>query len=328
MRIIVLGAPGSGKGTQAKRLAQHYGIPQISTGDLLRAQVAQATALGLQAQSAMEAGHLVSDTVVLGMIQERLAEPDAGTGFILDGFPRSSAQADALDQLLDELGQPIDLVLLIDIDTDSLMERLVGRRTCEACGQTCNIYTDPPRVDGLCDKCGGQLHQRTDDNEGTISNRLRVYEHQTTPVIQHYRLHGKLRRVAGARSIDEVYAEIRAIIDETPPTIIDTVPVSEAPIPIERPGPAAVRSPAAPKKASPKKASPKKASPKKASPKKAAPKKASPKKASPKKAAPKKASPKKASPKKASPKKASPKKTSPKNASPKKSVPKKAVRHG
>ncbi len=338
MRIILLGAPGSGKGTQAKRLVEDYGIPQISTGDLLRAQVAAGTALGVQTQSAMDSGQLVSDAIVLGMIKERLAQPDVANGFILDGFPRNSAQADALDLLLDELGQPVDVALLIAIDTDTLMERLVGRRTCESCGQMYNVYTDPPRVDGICDRCGGGVRQRTDDNEETISNRLRVYEHQTAAVIQHYRLHGKLRQVDGVRDIRDVHGEIRAIIDETPPTIVDTVPVSEAPEPIERwpeASPAerpsagratsAWREKAAPKKAAPKKAVPKKAVPKKAAPKKAVPKKAVPKKAVPKKAVPKKAVPKKAVPKKAAPKKAVPKKAVPKKAVPKKAVPKKAV---
>ena len=181
MRMVLLGAPGSGKGTQAKRLQVEYKIPQISTGDLLRAAVEQGTPLGRQAKAAMDAGQLVSDEVVLGMIRDRLVQPDARRGFILDGFPRNIPQAQALEALLEQIGQPLDLVLLIDVDYDSLIQRMTGRRTCVSCGQMYNVYFAPSKMDDRCDACGGRLHHRADDNEETIGNRLRVYEAQTAP---------------------------------------------------------------------------------------------------------------------------------------------------
>ncbi len=158
MKIVLLGAPGSGKGTQAKLLTTKYGVPQISTGDLLRAAVKAESLLGLQARAAMDAGRLVSDEIVLAMIKERLAQPDAKNGFILDGFPRNIPQAEALDLMLDKLDQPLQSALLIDVDFDSLIQRMTGRRTCESCGQMYNIYTSPPKLDDQCDKCGGNLH--------------------------------------------------------------------------------------------------------------------------------------------------------------------------
>ena len=155
MRIVLLGAPGSGKGTQAKQLVDRYKIPQISTGDLLRAEVRDRTPLGVQAKAAMDAGQLVSDEIVLLMIKKRLGQPDAERGFILDGFPRNIPQAEALDRLLTELDQPLDLALLIDVDFEILMQRLTGRRTCRDCHQMYNIYTSPPKLEDQCDKCGG-----------------------------------------------------------------------------------------------------------------------------------------------------------------------------
>lgn len=213
MRIVLLGAPGSGKGTQGKLLEDRYKIPQISTGDLLRAAVAAGTPLGRMAKAAMDAGQLVSDEVVLGMIRERLAERDTHNGFILDGFPRNIPQAQALDQLLAEIGKPLELTLLIDVDFDVLMQRLTGRRTCGSCGWACNIYSSPPRVDGICDACGGNLHHRADDNEETIGNRLRVYESQTAPLIDYYRGQDKLRSVQGVGDIDHIFAAITKIFD-------------------------------------------------------------------------------------------------------------------
>ena len=165
MRIVLLGAPGSGKGTQGKQLVDQYHTPQISTGDLLRAAVAADTPLGRMAKAAMDAGQLVSDEIVLGMIRERLAEPDAQRGFILDGFPRNLSQAETLDGMLRDLGQPLDLALLIDVDFDVLMQRLTGRRTCESCGAVYNIYSSPPKFDDRCDLCGGNLRRRADDAE-------------------------------------------------------------------------------------------------------------------------------------------------------------------
>jgi len=214
MRIVLLGAPGSGKGTQGKLLQERYKIPQISTGDLLRAAVAAGTPLGRQAKAAMDAGQLVSDEVVLGMIRERLAARDTHNGFILDGFPRNISQAQAIDQLLTEIGKPLELTLLIEIDLDALMQRLTGRRTCASCGWACNIYTSPPRVDGICDACGGNLHHRADDNEETIGNRLRVYESQTAPLIDYYRGQNKLRSVQGVGDVKHIFAAVTKIFDQ------------------------------------------------------------------------------------------------------------------
>jgi adenylate kinase len=212
--MVVLGAPGSGKGTQAKRLQVNYKIPQISTGDLLRAAVDQGTPLGRQAKAAMEAGQLVSDEVVLGMIRDRLVQPDARRGFILDGFPRNIPQAQALELLLDQIGQPLGLALLIQVDYDSLIQRMTGRRTCVACGQMYNIYFSPSKMDDRCDECGGRLHHRVDDNEETIGNRLRVYESQTAPLIAYYREQGLLRTVQGVGEVDDIYAAVRKVVDE------------------------------------------------------------------------------------------------------------------
>ncbi len=214
MRIVMLGAPGSGKGTQSKLLMKKYGVPQISTGDLLRAAVKAGTPLGLQAKAAMDAGRLVSDDIVLAMIKERLSQADARKGFILDGFPRNLSQAEALDEMLEKLGKPLQLALLIDIDLDILMQRMTGRRTCESCGQMYNIYSSPPKLEDRCDICGGNLRHRADDNEETISNRLRVYESQTAPVIEYYRQQGKLRVVQGLGEIEDVFAAICKVIDE------------------------------------------------------------------------------------------------------------------
>ncbi len=213
MRIVLLGAPGSGKGTQAKLLTDAYNVPQISTGDLLRAAVKSGSALGLQARAAMDAGRLVSDDLVLAMIRERLTWPDATNGFILDGFPRNIAQAQALDAMLERLGQPLDLALLIDVDLDALMQRMTGRRTCESCGQTYNIYSSPSKLEDRCDKCGGNLRHRADDNEETIGNRLRVYEAQTTPVVDYYRNDGRLDTVQGVGEIPHIFAGIRKVVE-------------------------------------------------------------------------------------------------------------------
>lgn len=214
MRIVLLGAPGSGKGTQAKLLVQKYKAPQISTGDLLRAAVAAGTPLGKQARAAMEAGQLVSDDIVLGMIAERLNTPDAHQGFILDGFPRNIPQAEALDTLLARLGRPLQFALLIEVDFDILMQRLTGRRTCELCGETYNVYTSPSRLDDKCDKCGGNLRHRADDNEETIGSRLRVYDAQTAPLIAYYRNQGKLRTVQGVGAIKDIFTAIGKTLDD------------------------------------------------------------------------------------------------------------------
>ncbi len=208
MRIVLLGAPGSGKGTQAKRLVARYSIPQISTGDLLREAVSLRTELGLKAKSYMDAGQLVPDDIVLEMIRERLAQEGTRQGFILDGFPRNIAQARALDALLDEIRQPIDVAVFIDVPTETLKKRLLGRLTCSRCGAVFNIYTNPPKVPGICDFCGGPLIHREDDNEETVSARLKVYEEQTRPLIDYYEKQGKLGRIDGNNQIDSIFAAI------------------------------------------------------------------------------------------------------------------------
>jgi len=231
MRIVLIGAPGGGKGTQAKLLVEKYGIPQISTGDLLREAVAKATSLGLRAKAAMDAGQLVSDDIVLGMIKERLSQADTQKGFILDGFPRNIPQAEALDALLDEVGQSLQTSLLIDVEFDILMQRLTGRRTCSSCGQMYNIYTSPPRMENRCDKCGGDLVHRADDNEETIGNRLRVYEAQTAPLVEYYRKQGKLRSVKGVGEIQEIFSAVERILNSLPSAVAEAAPakVVEAP---------------------------------------------------------------------------------------------------
>lgn len=214
MRIILLGAPGSGKGTQAQKLVAEHGIPQVSTGDLLRAAVAAGTELGRKARAAMDAGQLVSDGIVLGIIRERLARPDAGDGFVLDGFPRNKAQAEALDEVLEELDAPLDAVVLMDVDFEVLLKRLTGRRTCAGCGKLYNVYFSPPEKEGVCDECGGQLKQRDDDNEATITRRLKVYESETTPLVAFYEARGLLRVVDAEGPIDEVFRRLEAALPD------------------------------------------------------------------------------------------------------------------
>lgn len=213
MRIVLLGAPGSGKGTQAKKLAAKYRIPHISTGDLLRAALAAGTPLGVQAKAAMDAGQLVSDDIVLGIIRERLRANDAKKGFILDGFPRNIAQSQSLDGMLSNLNQPLDCAVHMDVDFDVLMQRLTGRRTCENCGATYNIYTNPPRLDDQCDRCGATLRHRADDNEVTIGNRLRVYDSQTKPLIDLYRNQGRLEIVNGVGDEDAVFKRMLTVLE-------------------------------------------------------------------------------------------------------------------
>jgi adenylate kinase len=213
MRIVLLGAPGSGKGTQAQRLMAEKGIPQISTGDLLRAAVASGSELGRKAKSAMDAGELVSDDIVLGMIRERLAEDDAANGFILDGFPRNESQAESLDDLLAELGQPLDAAVLMDVDFDVLMKRLTGRRTCSVTGKVLNIHYSPQEELDACLKAGGELRQRDDDNEETIANRLQVYREQTAPLVDYYRDRGLLKTVDAEGSIEAVYERLVSAVE-------------------------------------------------------------------------------------------------------------------
>jgi adenylate kinase len=208
MRIVLLGAPGSGKGRQSQRLVERLGIPQISTGDLLRAAVANGTELGVKAKEAMDAGRLVDDDIVLGMIRERLGEPDAQPGFILDGFPRNIVQAEALDSLLEELGKPLDSVVQMDVDYGELARRIAGRRSCSNCGRVFNLLTCPPgqAEKETCPKTGGahQLFQRPDDNEATVAERLKVYDEKTKPLIEFYRDHGILKSIDAEGELDEV----------------------------------------------------------------------------------------------------------------------------
>jgi adenylate kinase len=208
MRIVLLGAPGSGKGTQSQRLVERAGIPQISSGDLLRAAVARGTELGRQAKQAMDGGRLVDDSLVLGMIRERLGEPDTRRGFILDGFPRNLAQAHALERLLETLQQPLDAVVQLDVDYRELVRRISGRRTCADCGRVFNLLTCPPAAahSERCPRTGAphRLTQRPDDNEATVAERLRVYDEQTRPLIEFYRARGLLRVINAAGDVDEV----------------------------------------------------------------------------------------------------------------------------
>lgn len=218
MRIVLLGPPGCGKGTQGHRLSVHYEIPEISTGDLLRDAVAAGTPLGRAAKAVMDAGQLVSDDIVLAILRERLTHPDARKGFILDGFPRNVAQAEQLDELLEQLGQPIDLAVLIDVDVDLIMQRLLGRRSCLSCGASYNVFFAPPKLDDRCDECGGRLKRRADDNEEIIGNRLRVYETHTVPVIDRYREQDRLRVVQGIGDIDDVFRALTRVIEEARPS--------------------------------------------------------------------------------------------------------------
>ncbi|MGO9614661.1 MAG: adenylate kinase [Dissulfurispiraceae bacterium] len=205
MRIVLLGAPGAGKGTQAKKLVEKYALPQISTGDLLRAAVAAGSSLGKEARSFMDKGELVPDRVVLGMVEERLKQDDCKKGYILDGFPRNTAQAESLDKMLDSLKMSLSAALSVDVPFEDLMKRLTGRRTCKACGQMYNVYSSPSKKEGVCDKCGGELFQRGDDKEETIKKRLEVYNAQTAPLIDYYSKKGILKAVAGTGSIDGIF---------------------------------------------------------------------------------------------------------------------------
>lgn len=212
MNIILLGPPGAGKGTQAKRLIDRYGIPQISTGDMLRAAVAEKTPLGLEAKKYMDAGQLVPDSVVVGLVKERIQKEDCKKGYMLDGFPRNVSQAETLDKMLGELGQKIDHVICIEVPEDELIQRLTGRRTCRQCGAGYHVMFDPPKKEGVCDKCGGELYQRDDDNVQTVTSRLKVYKDQTEPLIAYYERQGKLRRINGLGSIEEIFNRIVAVL--------------------------------------------------------------------------------------------------------------------
>jgi adenylate kinase len=202
--LIFLGAPGAGKGTQAREVATHFGIPQISTGDILRDAVKKQTPLGMAAKAKMEAGALVPDDVVCGIVEERIGEADCQKGFILDGFPRTIAQAQFVDRVLQAKGRGRPQVLDIEVDEDLLLKRLTGRRTCSVCGEIYNVHFSPPKVEGICDKDGGKLLYRADDNEATIRQRLEAYHRQTSPLIEYYRAQGVLHEVDGNKDPETI----------------------------------------------------------------------------------------------------------------------------
>lgn len=208
MKLILLGPPGAGKGTQAKMLTERFAIPQVATGDILRGAVQAGTPLGIQAKGYMDAGTLVPDEVVIGIVRERLQQEDCSTGFILDGFPRTVAQADALQENLQDLGRQLDRVVSLTVDADALVGRLTGRRTCRSCGRGYHVAFDPPRNAQSCDACGGELYQRDDDQEETIRKRLTVYEQQTSPLIEYYRHAGLLTELDGMQPIAVVQEQV------------------------------------------------------------------------------------------------------------------------
>ncbi len=209
VRVIFLGPPGAGKGTQAQELAREWGVPHIATGDMLREAVAAKTALGLEAKRHMDSGGLVPDEVVIGLVGERLAQPDAKAGCVLDGFPRTVAQAEALDALFARAGIALDRVIYLDVPRSELLRRLTGRRVCRACGRTFHLVSAPPSVAGKCDDCGGELYQRADDSEATVATRLDVYQKQTAPLLDYYRGRRLLAEVAGEGSVAGVGEAIR-----------------------------------------------------------------------------------------------------------------------
>ncbi len=214
MRVVLLGAPGSGKGTQAKLLMEQHQAPQISTGDLLREAIRNKTPLGAKARAAMEAGQLVPNEVVLGIIAGRLADADTENGFILDGFPRNMDQARALDIMLRELGKPLQLAILLEVDADILLQRLTGRRTCTGCSAVYNVYTSPSKIEDRCDDCGDVLKHRPDDNETTIERRLRIFQIQTQPLVAYYREQRKLRTIQAIGDVSDIYAGINKIVNQ------------------------------------------------------------------------------------------------------------------
>ena len=214
MKIILLGPPGAGKGTQAALLMEKYSIPQISTGDMLRAAVQAQSPMGVEAKKHMDSGGLVPDSVVIGIVRERLQEDDCKGGFILDGFPRTLPQADSLKQVLVDLEQELDSVISLQVDTDALVERLTGRRTCADCGKGCHLRFDPPAQNGSCRHCGGELLQRDDDREETIRNRMKVYQEQTAPLENYYREAGLLVTIDGMGEISEVQQAILTALQD------------------------------------------------------------------------------------------------------------------
>lgn len=214
MNLILLGAPGAGKGTQAKFIVEKYGIPQISTGDMLREAVAKGTELGKKAKEFMSQGKLVPDEIVIGIVKERLRQKDCEGGFILDGFPRTIAQAEALDRIMAEMGRKIDAVINISVPEEEIVRRIVNRRICRECGAIYHLIYDPPKRPGICDKCGGELYQRDDDREEVVRQRFAVYRKSTQPLIDYYRKRGVLYEVDGTKDIESVKSEILSILEK------------------------------------------------------------------------------------------------------------------
>ncbi|WP_135077485.1 adenylate kinase [Terasakiella sp. SH-1] len=213
MKLILLGAPGAGKGTQAKRLEEAYGIVQLSTGDMLRAEVASGSDLGKELKAVMEAGNLVTDELIISMISSRVDQDDCAKGYILDGFPRTTAQAEALDSMLEEKGQKLDSVIEMEVDEEVLVGRITGRYTCAKCGQGYHDEFQKPAKEGVCDKCGAtEFTRRADDNEETVRSRLVAYREQTAPIASHYDAKGMLKKVDGMADIDEVTSQLKAIL--------------------------------------------------------------------------------------------------------------------
>jgi adenylate kinase len=216
VNLILLGPPGAGKGTQALKIVERFHIPQISTGDILRAAVKEKTPLGMKAKAFMDRGQLVPDELVIGIIEERLKASDCRQGFILDGFPRTIAQAEALQSILTKIGKFIDYVVNIEVDPEELVRRLTGRRTCKNCGGMFHISFHPPRKEGVCDRCGGSLYQREDDQEETIRNRLDAYQKQTAPLIRYYQQINRLRPIQGMGDQDEIFERVARLLDGAP----------------------------------------------------------------------------------------------------------------
>lgn len=212
MNLVLMGLPGAGKGTQAEKIVEKYGIPHISTGDMFRAAIKESTELGLKAKSFMDKGDLVPDEVTIGIVRERLSKEDCNKGFLLDGFPRTVAQADALENILSDLNKKINFVINIDVDKEILMERLTGRRICKSCGSTYHLVFNPPSNDGVCDRCGGELYQRADDNAETVQNRLDVNLKQTQPLLDFYETKGYLRNINGQQDIRIVFNDIDKLL--------------------------------------------------------------------------------------------------------------------
>lgn len=208
MHILLMGPPGAGKGTQAANLVKEFGISHISTGDMFRAAIKEGTELGMRAKACMDSGKLVPDEITIGLVRERLAKDDCKKGFILDGFPRTVVQADALDGILKELGLSLARVLNISVPAEDLVERAVGRRICKKCGATFHVKFNPTKVDGVCDACGGELYQRADDSAETMRNRLSVYEAETKPLIEYYEKAGVYTAVDGRQAIDKVTQDL------------------------------------------------------------------------------------------------------------------------